>query len=464
MPPNIIPDDKQAQPAGLSWHKTKLFTLAALVGTMVPCMAFAEESAVAATATINSGDTAWMLTSTALVLMMTIPGLALFYGGLVRKGNVLTTMAQSFATTCLISVLWVIVGYSLSFGDGNDYIGDFSRFMVKNVALEKPFTLGSTAGAQVAMTIPETVYMMFQMTFAIITPALIAGAFAERMKFSAVLWFMGLWSLLVYAPVAHWVWHPNGFLFKLGVLDYAGGTVVHINAGIAGLVTALVIGKRVGFPKTISTPHNLVFSLVGACLLWVGWFGFNAGSAVAAGGRAGMAMSVTMVASGAAGLAWMFVGWFVHKKPSIVGMISGAVAGLVAITPASGYVDISGALIIGFVTGIICYFACTTIKAKLGYDDSLDCVGVHGAGGLVGALLTGVFATKAIGGDAASGLIDGNAHQVVVQLIGIGATALWCAFVTYIIIKAISLTVGLRVDEAIESAGLDAHMHGETLE
>lgn len=413
---------------------------------------------------LDTGDTAWMLTSTALVLMMTIPGLALFYGGLVRKGNVLTTMAQSFVTTCLVSVIWVIVGYSLAFGDGNAMIGDLSRFLMRGVALEKPFVLGAASAAPSATTIPETVYMMFQMTFAIITPALIAGAFAERMKFSAVLWFMALWSIIVYAPIAHWVWHPNGFLFKEGVLDYAGGTVVHINAGVAGLVTALVVGKRVGFPQQVSTPHNLVFSLVGASLLWVGWFGFNAGSALTAGGRAGMAMAATMVATGAAGLAWMFVGWFVLKKPSIVGLISGAVAGLVAITPASGYVDISGALIIGFVTGIICFFACTSLKAKLGYDDSLDCVGVHGAGGLVGAILTGVLATKSIGGDAASGLIDGNVHQVWVQLYAVGATMAWCAIATFIIVKVIAMFHGLRVHEEVERAGLDHHMHGETLE
>lgn len=439
-----------------------VFTLTAALGfvALAPVAAHADDAA----ATINSGDTAWMLVSTALVLMMTIPGLALFYGGLVRKGNVLTTMAQSFATTCLVAVLWVVVGYSLSFGNGNEVIGDFSRFMVQNVALEKPFTLGEGTAAPVVTTIPETVYMMFQMTFAIITPALIAGAFAERMKFSAVLWFMALWSIFVYAPVCHWVWHPNGFLFKQGVLDYAGGTVVHINAGVAGLVTALVVGKRVGFPKEVATPHNLVFSLVGASLLWVGWFGFNAGSALTAGGRAGMAMAATMVATGAAGISWMFMGWFMLKKPSIVGLISGAVAGLVAITPASGYVDITGALIIGFITGIVCFFACTTLKAKLGYDDSLDCVGVHGAGGIVGALLTGVLATKAVGGDAASGLIDGNAHQIVVQLIGVGVTIVWCAVVTFIIIKVIQMAHGLRVHEEVERVGLDHHMHGETLE
>lgn len=445
--------------------KTDLRRLALAVASafgiiaLTPSMALADEALPT-----NAGDTAWMLTSTALVLMMTIPGLALFYGGLVRKGNVLTTMAQSFATTCLVSILWVVVGYSLAFGNGSEYIGDLSRVLVRGVSMDKAFTLGLGVDGAVVTTIPETVFMMFQMTFAIITPALIAGAFAERMKFSAVLVFMALWSLVVYAPIAHWVWHPNGFLFKLGVLDFAGGTVVHIAAGVAGLVTALMIGKRAGFPKNVSTPYSLVFSLVGASLLWVGWFGFNAGSALTANGRAGMAMAATMVASGAAGMSWMLVGWAVLKKPSVVGLISGAVAGLVAVTPASGYVDISGALIIGLVTGVVCFFACTSLKAKLGYDDSLDCFGVHGVGGLVGAVLTGVFATKAVGGDAASGLIDGNAGQVVTQLIGIGAAVVWCAFATFVIIKIISVTIGLRVHHDVEKQGLDDHMHGERLE
>lgn len=432
--------------------------LAAMLLTIAPTAAMAEDLP------INAGDTAWMLTSTALVLMMTIPGLALFYGGLVRKGNVLTTMAQSFATTCLVSVLWVLVGYSLTFGNGNSLIGDFSRVMVHGASIDKAFFLGAGVEGGFATTIPETVFMMFQMTFAIITPALIAGAFAERMKFSAVLMFMALWSLLVYAPIAHWVWHPNGYLFKEGVLDYAGGTVVHISAGVAGLVTALMVGRRTGFPAQVSSPYSLVFSLVGASLLWVGWFGFNAGSALGANGRAGMAMAATMVASGAAGMSWMLVGWVVLKKPSVVGLISGAVSGLVAVTPAAGYVDVMGGMLIGLVTGVICFFACTSLKGKLGYDDSLDCFGVHGVGGLVGAVLTGVFATKAIGGDAASGLIDGNAAQVMKQLIGIGASITWCAIATFIIIKFVSLTIGLRVHADIEADGLDAHMHGEALE
>jgi Amt family ammonium transporter len=436
--------------------------LALMVGlaALMPGYAWADDAGA-----INSGNTAWMLVSTALVLMMTIPGLALFYGGLVRKGNVLTTMAQSFATTCLIAVIWVLVGYSLAFGNGNDYIGDFSRVMMHHSSMDKAFVLGAGTAAPSATTIPESVYMMFQMTFAIITPALIAGAFAERMKFSAVLLFMGLWSIIVYAPVAHWVWQPNGFLAKFGVLDYAGGTVVHINAGVAGLITALMIGKRVGYPHTVSTPHNLVFSLVGASLLWVGWFGFNAGSAIAADGRAGMAMAATMVATAGAGLSWMFTGWIIQKNTSIVGMISGAVAGLVAITPASGYVDVTGGLIIGAVTGVVCYFCCNVLKAKMGYDDSLDCVGVHGAGGLVGALLTGVFATKEVMGVADPvGLIDGNTGQMIKQLAGVGMTIVWCAIGTFVIIKIVDATIGLRVSEDVEKMGLDAHMHGETLE
>ncbi|MEJ0063878.1 MAG: ammonium transporter [Alphaproteobacteria bacterium] len=433
------------------------------LAALLPGHALAQDAPAAPA--INSGDTAWMLTSTALVLMMTIPGLALFYGGLVRKGNLLTTMAQSFATTCLVAVLWVVCGYSLAFTNGNDYVGDLSRLLVAHSSMSAPLTLGEGITGGFTLTIPESVFMMFQMTFAIITPALISGAFAERMKFSAVLVFMGLWSLIVYSPVAHWVWHPNGFLFKAGVLDYAGGTVVHINAGVAGLVTALVIGKRKSYPHDVAPPHNLAFSLIGASLLWVGWFGFNAGSAVTAGYNAGMAMAVTMVATAAAGLTWMLVGWAVFKKPSIVGLISGAVAGLVAITPASGFVDVTGALILGVITGIICFFACTTLKAKLGYDDSLDCVGVHGVGGIVGAVLTGVFATKEVkGGDAAVGLIDGNADQVITQLIGIGATIAWSAIGTFVIVKIIDIVIGLRVHPDVEREGLDAHLHGEVQE
>jgi ammonium transporter, Amt family len=347
------------------------------------------QEVVEPTAALDSGDTAWMLTSTAIVLMMTIPGLALFYGGMVRKKNVLATVMQSFAVCCLISILWMVAGYSIAFTDGGAlqaYTGGLSQAFLGG--LEKDALVG---------TIPESVFVTFQMTFAIITAALICGAFADRMKFSALLWFLALWSLVVYAPIAHWVW-GGGFLADAGVLDFAGGTVVHINSGVAALVAALVIGPRTGYPAEPMAPHNLVLSLVGASLLWVGWFGFNAGSALAADGAAGMAMVVTQVAAAAAGLAWMFAEWAVHKKPSILGIISGAIAGLVAITPASGYVGPGGALAIGVAAGLGSYFAVTTLKRRLGYDDSLDVFGIHGIAGLIGAILTGVFAREAIGG------------------------------------------------------------------
>lgn len=403
--------------------------------------------------TLNSGDTAWMLTATALVLMMTIPGLALFYGGMVRKMNVLSVIMQSFAITCLVSVLWMIAGYSLAFMGGNAFIGDLSRIFLKGMEV------GALSG-----TIPESVFMCFQMTFAIITPALITGAFADRMKFSAMLLFTALWSLLVYSPIAHMVWGAAGLMFNKGILDFAGGTVVHINAGIGGLVAALVIGKRQGYGRTPMPPHNLVYSVTGAGLLWVGWFGFNAGSALTSGGTAGMAMTVTQIATAAAGLSWMFVEWVLKKHPSVLGIISGAVAGLVAITPASGFVDPTGALIIGIVAGIICFFGATTVKNLLGYDDALDAFGVHGIGGIVGAILTGVFATQAVkGGDAPVGLIDGNGWQVVTQIEGILLTLLWSGIGTFIILKIVDLIVGLRVTEEIERDGLDLGLHGETV-
>ena len=401
---------------------------------------------------LDTGNTAWMLTSTALVLMMTIPGLALFYGGMVRRKNVLATMAQSFAITALMTVLWMIAGYSIAFGDGGagqSFWGGLSNAFLVNMGKD---TLNGT--------IPDSVFMTFQMTFAIITPALITGAFAERMKFSSMLVFMGLWVLIVYAPICHWVW-GGGFLGGLGVLDFAGGTVVHINAGVAGLVAALVLGKRVGFGKENMAPHNLVLSVIGASLLWVGWFGFNAGSAVAADNSAGMAMAVTQIATAAAALSWMFAEWMVHRKPSVLGMISGAVAGLVAITPASGYVDPTGALILGLIAGVVCFWGATGLKNALGYDDSLDAFGVHGVGGIVGALLTGVFAREAIGGTA--GLIEGNAMQVWVQFEGIIATIVYCAIVTFILLKVIDMIMGLRVSEADEIEGLDFTLHGETI-
>ncbi len=436
----------------------------------VPRVVFAQGALTppAPAARIDSGDTAWMLTSTALVLMMTVPGLALFYAGMVRKMNVLATLMQSFAICCLVAVLWVAAGYSLSFTNGSGalagYVGDLSRAMFRDADMNGPFTLGAGTAGATAMTIPESVYMMFQMTFAIITPALITGAFAERMKFSALLCFTALWSLLVYAPVAHAVWHPNGFLARVGVLDFAGGTVVHINAGIAGLVAALVMGKRRGYGHDHIVPHNLVLSLIGASLLWVGWFGFNAGSAGAANGRAGMAMATTMLGAAAAALGWVGAEWALRRKPSVLGIISGGVAGLVAITPASGYVDLTGALLIGVAAGVVCYFSATTLKNKLGYDDSLDAFGVHGVGGILGAILTGVFAVGAVGGDAAKGLIDGNAHQVLVQAEAVGFTIAYCGAVSFVLLKVIDKAIGLRVSEEIERGGLDSYLHGEVVQ
>ena len=430
-------------------------TLSVVTGLLAVQMAagaaWAQDAAATPPPVINSGDTAWMLTSTALVLLMTIPGLALFYGGMVRKMNVLSTAMHAFATCCLGTVLWMVAGYSLAFGPGNAFIGDLSKAFLKGV------DVGS-----ISYTIPETVFMTFQMTFAIITPALIAGAFVDRMKFSAVMWFMALWSLLVYAPVAHWVW-GGGFLGAAGVLDFAGGTVVHINAGVAGLVVALVLGKRTGYGREPFPPHNLVLSLTGAALLWVGWFGFNAGSAVAANGAAGMAMAVTQIAAAAAGLSWMFIEWALKGKPSVLGIISGAVAGLVAITPASGFVDPMGALFIGLIAGTACWWSATALKKKFGYDDSLDAFGVHGMGGFVGAILTGVFAVEAVGGAGKAGLIDGNPGQVVTQLYGCVVVIAYTGVATFVIVKLIDFVIGIRVEKDVEREGLDVNLHGEAV-
>ncbi len=430
---------------------------------------FAQDAAAAAAEVpkIDTGDTAWMLTATALVLLMTVPGLALFYGGMVRKMSVLAIMMQSFAVCCLVTLLWTFLGYSLAFGEGGLYVGDLSKVLARGIGWEGPFTLGSGESA-VATTIPEVVFFMFQMTFAIITPALITGAFADRMKFSALLWFMGLWSVLIYAPIAHWVWAPSGWLFGLGVLDFAGGTVVHINAGVAGLVACLVLGKRTGYGKVPMAPHNLTLSIIGASLLWVGWFGFNAGSALAAGGRAGMAMAVTQVATAAAALAWMFVEWITKGKPSVLGIVSGAVAGLVAITPASGFVLPGGALIIGIAAGVICFIASTWVKNALGYDDSLDVFGVHGVGGIVGAILTGVFAVGALSASTAlpdgyQGLLEGNPGQVWLQVVGVLATTVYTGVASFIVLKIIDVVIGLRVTEEQEREGLDQALHGEAV-
>ena len=415
--------------------------MAGLLG-MLPSLALADE--------LSAGDTAWMLTATALVLFMTIPGLSLFYAGMVRSKNVLSVLMQCFAITALMTVLWVIYGYNLAFGDGggmNAFWGGFGNLFLAGMGVD------SMTG-----TIPESVFMTFQMTFAIITPALIVGAFAERMKFSALLLFMGVWLTIVYAPICHWVW-GGGWLGDYGVLDFAGGTVVHINAGVAGLVAALVLGKRKGFGTAAMPPHNLTLSVIGASMLWVGWFGFNAGSELAADGTAGMALAVTQIAAAAAALAWMFAEWKVHGKPSVLGIISGAVAGLIAITPASGSVGPMGALAIGAAAGVGCYWAATSLKRALGYDDSLDVFGVHAVGGIIGAMLTGVFSAVSLGG---SGLAhDTIPEQLIAQGLGVGVTIIYTAVVSFIILKVIDALIGLRVDEESEIEGLDVSQHDE---
>ena len=429
----------------------------------------ADAAAAAAVAPkLDSGDTAWMLTSTALVLLMTVPGLALFYGGMVRKKNLLATLMQSFAICCLITIVWMVAGYSLAFTNGNAYIGDLSRLMLRGIGdgiskgVDVPFVLGAGTDNAQPQTIPETVYMMFQMTFAIITPALICGAFADRMKFSAMCVFMVLWSLLVYSPIAHWVWSATGWVGGLGVLDFAGGTVVHINAGVAGLICALVLGKRLGYGTENMAPYNLAYAVIGASLLWVGWFGFNAGSAVGANGRAGMAMTVTQIAAAAAALSWMFAEWITKGKPSVLGIISGAIAGLVAITPASGFVLPGGGLVIGLVAGAVCFWTATSLKHMLGYDDSLDCFGVHGIGGIIGALLTGVFAYGPLSAtDASPDGSVGGLHQLYLQAIGVGVTIVYCAIMTFILLKIVDAVIGLRVDTEEEREGLDIVLHGE---
>src|SRR5580658_1909422 len=394
---------------------------------------------------ISSGDTAWMLTSTALVLMMSIPGLALFYGGMVRKKNVLATLMQTFAVTCLVTLLWWLIGYSWAFTPGSRFLGGASRAFFNGMTFITHDPTNQLSVSHLALTIPETVYAMFQMTSAIITPALIAGAFADRMKFSAMLVFMAAWSLLVYAPIAHMVWESTGWLNLAGVLDYAGGTVVHINAGVAGLASCLVLGKRLGYGREAMAPHNLTLTLIGASLLWVGWFGFNAGSAGAADGRAGMAMLATQMATAAAALSWAFAEWISRGKPSVLGIASGAVAGLVAITPASGFVGPTPAVVIGLAAGVICFAAATSLKHLLGYDDSLDAFGVHGIGGMIGALLTGVFFSKEI-----SGVDNTVMKQFLIQLQGVAVTVIYGFIASYILLKIIDMTLGLRVTEEQE--------------
>jgi len=443
-------------------YKTSLQTLGLFLLSAVPLLASAVDAAPAPV--LNTGDTAWMLTSTALVLFMTIPGLALFYGGLVRTKNILSVLMQCFAITCLVTILWALYGYSVAFDTTgmvkgvinlNSIVGSLAKTFLQGIGVNNLWQPDTT----LPNAIPETVFMMYQMTFAIITPALIVGAFAERMKFSALLWFMGVWLTLVYLPIAHMVWSGAGSLLgDLGVLDFAGGTVVHVNAGMAALVAALMLGRRKGFPTTAMPPHNLGLTVIGASMLWVGWFGFNAGSAIAANGTAGMAMAVTQIATASAALAWMFMEWMVHGKPSVLGIVTGAVTGLVAITPASGFVGPMGAIVIGAVGTIFAFLASTKLKRALGYDDSLDVFGVHGVAGIVGALLTGVFAAASLGGSKVD--LDIGA-QVVNQAIGVGATIIYDVVVSFIILKVIDLVIGLRVTEEEESQGLDISQHDE---
>jgi Amt family ammonium transporter len=426
-----------------SKYKGLSILLSGLMFTMLPSLALADE--------LNVGDTAWILTATALVLFMTIPGLSLFYAGLVRSKNALSVLMQCFAITCVISILWLVYGYSLAFGDGgsmNQWIGGLDQFMLSGV------TRDSLSG-----TIPETVFVMFQMTFAIITPALVVGGFAERMKFSAMLWFSVIWFTVVYLPVCHWVW-GGGWLGEMGLLDFAGGTVVHINAGVAAIVAAIVIGRRKGFPDTAMPPHNLTMTVTGAGMLWVGWFGFNAGSAVAANGDAGMAMLVTHISAAAGSLAWMFMEWTRHGKPSVLGIVTGMVAGLGTITPASGSVGPAGALIIGLSAGVICYTATGYLKRKLHIDDSLDVFPVHGVGGILGTLLAGVFVAMLGGAGLAEGMNVGS--QVWVQFVGVAATLVWCAVASWVILKVVDAAIGLRVNRDEETEGLDIVLHDET--
>ena len=405
--------------------------------------------ALTSAAPLDSGDTAWMITATALVLSMTIPGLSLFYAGMVRSKNVLSVFMQCFAITGLISILWAFYAYSLAFDEGNAFVG----------GLGKAFLSGVTVRAM-SGTVPETVFMMFQMTFAIITPALIVGAFAERMKFSAMLVFMALWLTLCYVPVCHWIW-GDGWLDGYGILDSSGGTVVHVNAGAAGLAAALALGPRKGYPAVPMPPNNLTYTIIGAGMLWVGWLGFNAGSRLAADGVAGMALAVTQLSAAAAALVWMACEWLRHGKPSVLGIASGAIAGLVAITPASGSAGPMGAIVIGAVAGVACFVVSTTMKREMGYDDSLDVFGIHCVGGVTGALLTGVFCAAAFGG---SGFGDGNesiADQVTVQGVGVVATLVYTFVVSFVVLKLLDATMGLRVDDEQEEVGLDLTLHDE---
>ncbi len=416
--------------------------LIVIVTSLFPVIANADE--------INGANTAWILTSTALVLFMTLPGLGLFYAGLVRSKNVLSVLMQCFAIACIVSILWMLFVYGLAFGDG----GGVNQFVGSGYVFMNGINLDSIRSDT---TIPETVFFMFQMTFAIITPALIVGGFAERMKFSAVLWFSILWLVLVYAPVCHWVW-GGGWLSDMGFMDFAGGAVVHINAGVAAIVAAVVLGNRKGFPQTMMPPHNMTITVTGAAMLWVGWFGFNAGSALAADGSAGMAMVVTHISAAAGSLAWMGCEWIKHGKPSVLGIVTGMVAGLGTITPASGYVGPGGALIIGLSAGVVCYFATQYIKRGLKIDDSLDVFPVHGVGGILGIFLTGLFAAETFGG---LGLESSISEQLMTQSIGILATVIWCGVISFVLLKALDAVIGLRVSSEEETEGLDLVLHDE---
>ncbi len=422
------------------------------VAPAAPAPAPLTRPGMVATDTINAADTAWMMTSTALVLLMTLPGIALFYAGMVRKKSVINTMACVVAIAAMVSLLWYAVGYSWAFTPGSSFLGNGDRMWFSGLDYLKES--GKVAVSHIAPNIPESVYSMYQLTFAIITAALVVGAFVERMKFSAMLWFIGMWSLVVYAPIAHWVWEPGGWLAKLGALDFAGGSVVHINAGISGLVVAYFLGPRRGYGREAFEPFNLGLTMAGAGMLWVGWFGFNAGSAVAADGRAGLAMAVTHIAASAGAISWMFGEWVLRGRPSLLGLCSGLVAGLVAITPAAGFVTPVSALMIGFIAGLACYWGATGLKRLLRADDSLDVFGVHGIGGIVGSLLTGIFASKAVSG------VEGS---VLTQAIGAGAVMLYSLVMTALLLWLTKLIVGLRVDEQSELTGLDIAQHRERI-
>jgi Amt family ammonium transporter len=432
-----------------------------LFGLVAPTIVFAEETTTAATPYIDSGNTAWMIVATALVMLMTIPGLALFYGGLVRQKNILNILMQCFILTAVISLEWVFFGYSLAFGSSTGalapFIGGFDWAFLNGIGVTdvSPYYI-----SQATARIPHLLFVMYQCMFAVITPALIIGAYAERIKFRGFLVFSILWAILVYNPVAHWVWSADGWLFKIGALDFAGGTVVHINAGIAALVMTLLIGNRRNYNNHPTAPHNIPLVVIGAALLWFGWFGFNAGSGLAADGLAISAFLATHVATATAALSWALLDWTINKKPTVIGICTGAVAGLVAITPAAGFVGVLGAVVIGILVSIVCYFMVSVVKHKLGYDDSLDAFGVHGIGGIIGALATGLLATPAIQ-SSYSGLFYGNPKQFLIQVIAVGTTIVYSGVMTFIIFKIVDKLVGIRANQKEEIAGLDISQHNE---